>query len=57
MFAITPETLRGMRAENHQIVVKGTRISAIIIAAIDCNGVIDVELVTGNVNLDIFLLC
>ena len=45
-------SLRGMRAEVPSLLARGQRISAI--AAIDHNGLIDVELTTGTVNSDIF---
>ena len=45
-------SLRGIRAEVPRLLVSGQRISAM--AAIDYNGLIDVELATGTVNSDTF---
>ena len=45
-------SLRGERAECHRLLVRGKRISAI--AAISTDGLVDVELVTGTVDADLF---
>ena len=45
-------SLRGMRAEVPHLLARGQRISAI--AAIDCDGLVEVDYAIGTVNADIF---
>ncbi len=45
-------SLRGLRAESHCRLSRGHRISAI--AAMDCTGIVELELINGSVDSDIF---